>query len=634
MPHPISVFRKHRAALGGFALAALTSYVAVSHLPSDGGLAAEDLTPQAIAAVAAELDPSHSWRTGDWLLDFVEPDEGEGGSEEQIAAMVADLDGLADVSVEKAGFYSEGEHLFRLKASAGAWDRIDDALSEHPLLEGIEPEVYFALPGHASSSFEASSADAPAEAPDKKPPRLDPNDPMFHFQWHMEQIHAPEAWVMNRGEGAVVAVIDTGVAYKDAKGVKQLPDLAGTEFVAGETFAAGLPEGLDDHAHGSHVAGTIAQSTNNGIGVTGVAYKAKIMPLKVLSKEGRGAVPGIANAIRYAADNGASVINMSLGGPLPSNVLAKAIEYAHSKGVTIICAAGNEHRSRVGYPAANKHSVAVSATNFARELAFYSNFGKDIDVAAPGGDTRTDQNGDGAPDGVLQNTIRIGKPLESDYLWFQGTSMAAPHAAGVAALIVAEGITNPDEVERVMKATAVHPNGVKWDKYFGAGIVDARNAVIEARDTYDLERGGLGGLLALFGLGGLGLAGLSRRRNLLALGGLLGGIVIGSGAAGASLAYGIAGAAASVVGLAAFGSPLILSAAIPVALSLLLLGSRPARPVLIGLGIGYAALLLHGALALPTLVSGLPGDAFVDRLWLLANAGIALWMARKVSVLK
>src|SRR4030095_5491759 len=179
---------------------------------------------------------------------------------------------------------------------------------------------------------------------------------------------------------------DAWLAGKASAGVKRLPDMNGTEFVAGESFISGLPEGLDDHAHGRHVAGTIAQTTHNCIGVVGVANKARIMPLKVLSKEGRGSVPGIANAIRYAADHGAHVINMSLGGPLPSKVLAKAIEYAHKKGVPTVCAAGNEHRSRVGYPAANKYAVAVSATDYERQLTFYSNWGKDIDVAAPGGE--------------------------------------------------------------------------------------------------------------------------------------------------------------------------------------------------------------------------------------------------------
>ncbi len=460
---------RNRSIVGGACLAAMAGYVATSHHVDDPGIAAEAITPELVAEVAASEADAALWRTGNWVIDLVEPEDGEGGSEAEIAEYVARLDALPGVDVVPAGFYSEGEHLYVLRADPERFDEIDDELRGHALVEGLEAELYYSLPDQAVA---AVGDDAVDDVEVAKPGRFQPDDPMFALQWHMEQIEAPEAWLTNKGEGVVVAVIDTGVAWKTASGVNQLPDLAGTEFVAGESFVAGVPEGLDDHAHGSHVAGTIAQTTNNGVGVTGVAWKAKIMPLKVLSKEGRGSVPGIANAIRYAADHGAHVINMSLGGPLPSRVLAKAIEYAHSKGVTVVCAAGNEKRSRVGYPAANKYAIAVSATDYSRDLSWYSNFGKDIDVAAPGGDTRYDRNGDGQPDGVLQNTIKIDKPLENDYLWFQGTSMASPHAAGVAALIVAAGVTNPDEVERILKDTAVHPENKKRDDRFGAGIVN------------------------------------------------------------------------------------------------------------------------------------------------------------------
>ncbi len=615
-----SLLAKSRVFVGGAAVLALGGVLAFSHHRPDEGLSADAITSQTIRDAAIEAGADSPWLTGDWLVDFVEPDDGEGGSEEAIAERVAELDALPGVEIEPAGFYSEGEHLYRVRADAAAWDRIDDALIADPLVEVVEPEILFALPDHAISAAEVESPEI------NKPPRYAVDDPMFHLQWHMEQIHAPEAWTTQRGDGVIVAVIDTGVAWKTAKGVKQLPDLAGTKFTKGESFTPGLPEGLDDHAHGSHVAGTIAQTTNNGIGVTGVAHEATIMPLKVLSADGRGSVPGIANAIRYAADNGAHVINMSLGGPLPSKVLAKAIEYAHSKGVTTVCAAGNESRSRVGYPAANKYSIAVSATNYDRGLTFYSNWGKDIDVAAPGGDTRSDKNGDGQPDGVLQNTIKIQKPLENDYLWFQGTSMASPHAAGVAALIVGTGVTNPDEVERVLKETAVHPDGKEWDQRFGAGIVDARAAVARVNDDYAPERFGMLALLGLLGLGGLGAAGIAGRRKLLAAAGLAGTALVTSGALGITpLAYGIAGM------FGAFGSPLLLSAALPLVATLLLMGWKPARPLLAGLALGWAALLAHGAFVLPTLLTALPGGPTIDRIWLAANAALALWLAARVS---
>jgi serine protease len=434
--------------------------------------------------------------------------------------------------------------------------------------------------------------------------------------------------MLARGEGAVVAVIDTGVAYKTEHGVMQVPDLAGTKFTDGATFCKGAPDGLDDHAHGTHVAGTIAQTTHNGIGVTGVAHEATVMSLKVLTRDGRGAVPGIANAIRYAADNGANVINMSLGASLPSRVLAKAVMYAHDQGVTVVCAAGNEGVNRVGYPAANEGCIAVGAVDWEGNRAFYSNWGKALDVTAPGGDTREDKNGDGFPDGVLQNTIKIQQPLENDYLWFQGTSMASPHAAGVAALVVSAGVTNPDEVERIMKETADHPSGVDWDSSYGAGVVDSHAAVNAAKGHYAPERAGLGGLLALFGLGGLGVAGLATRRaRLVGAAGLVGGLALASGALGTiPLTYGIAATKAVDV-----GSPLLHSAALPLLLAVLLLGLKPLRGFLAGLSLGYAALLLHGAVVLPTLLSGLPGGTGVDRLWLFANAALALALARRIS---
>jgi len=629
---PGSATRRIRGA-AAIGLVALASAIALDHgvATSDDGIDAEAITPELVAEATRTLaaESSSPWTTGNLLLDLVEPDDGEGGSESELAAYVHTLDALPGIDVEPAGFYSEGEHLFRIRGT-DLGDAELARLLDDPLVEGVEPEVIYALPANAMAA-DAPLPDDGAEI--DKPGRMPVDDPMFELQWHMEQIRAPEAWTDNRGAGVVVAVIDTGVAWKDAAGVKMLPDMAGTKFADGESFIAGLPEGLDDHAHGSHVAGTIAQTTNNGIGVTGIAHEATIMPLKVLSKDGRGSVPGIANAIRYAADHGAHVINMSLGGPLPSRVLAKAIEYAHAKGVTTVCAAGNEHRSRVGYPAANKFAVAVSATDYARDLTFYSNWGADIDVAAPGGDTRADRNGDGAPDGVLQNTIRIGQPLENDYLWFQGTSMASPHAAGVAALIVASGVTNPAEVERVLKETAVHPRDVKWDEKFGAGIIDAKAAVNVADAGYAPERAGLAGLLLLLGLGGLGLGALSGRSRWLGLAGMTAAAAWASGALGTTpLAYGLAGAGATWLGTAAgFGSPLVFSAAMPLVAALLLLRVRGMRPLLVGLSLGTAALLVHGAVALPTLLSGLPGGEWIDRAWLLANGALAFALARRIG---
>ena len=327
----VSVFLRHRPLIASTGLLALAGLLATAHRPAAD-------TPDPAPLTVAEAG-EHS--TGVLLLDLVEPEDGEGGSEAELAELLADL-GLA---YEPAGFYSEGEHLFRVFGEPDALAALQVRLQGNPLVEVVEPELQYSLidvPEHPEGPLAATVLDE-VEASKQRRERFVPDDPLFARQWHMEMIHTPEAWHITAGKGAIVAVIDTGVAWKDLPGVaKQVPDLAGTAFTHGETFVSGaLKDGLDDHLHGTHVAGTIAQTTHNALGVTGVAYESTIMPLKVLGGDGRGSVPGIANAIRYAADHGAHVINMSLGGPLPSSVLGKAVAYAHEKGVTVVCAAGN-----------------------------------------------------------------------------------------------------------------------------------------------------------------------------------------------------------------------------------------------------------------------------------------------------
>jgi serine protease len=623
-------------AVFGFALVGLCGLLAWQHREIDDGLQAEDI---AQATIEQELGAGQDGRQ--LLLDFVEPEQGEGGSEAEIEALVRSL----GLHAEPAGFYSQTEHLWRVHGTPEQLAELQQKLGSHPLLEGAEADLTYTLPAEVldivrlDSSYESDDLDV------NKPraPRFAPNDPMYPLQWHFEAINVPESWMHTRGTEAIIAVIDTGVAYKDMRwknvNAKAVPDLAGIEFVHGKTFVSGgLPDGLDDHAHGTHVTGTIAQATDNGVGVAGIAHRAKIMPLKVLGGNGGGSVADISNAIRYAADHGAHVINMSLGGPLSSRVMAKAVEYAHDKGVTVVCAAGNSAQSKIGYPAAYDGAVAVAATDFEGKRSFYSNWGKQLDVSAPGGDTRSDKNRDGHPDGVLQNTIAIQDPSRNDYMWFQGTSMASPHVAGVAGLIVSQGVTNPKEVERILKETAVHPNKKKWDEEYGAGIIDAEAAAIAARSSYRGERLSIAGLLGVFGLSGLGFAGLGAaamrsgsvvRRNLVAGTGLVAGVALATGALTMPVAY-AAGSLTAILGLG-LGSGLFLSALLPVLLTLLLLQVKSLRGFLTGLSLGWAALLLHGAVVLPTLLDGIPGGAGWDRLWLAGNAVLCLWLARRTG---
>jgi serine protease len=519
--------------------------------------------------------------------------------------------------------YSEHDRVYRAVVSPDRVSSDLDELRRAPGVEAAEENFIYAIPETelATTSVPAEELAAPTEGSQF------PNDPRYGEQWHMRQIHMDEAWKAAQGEGVIVAVIDTGVS--------RVKDLAQTEFVPGWNFVDNNDKADDDHGHGTHVAGTIAQSTHNGVGVTGVAYKAKIMPIKVLSAQGSGTVAGIGEGIRWAADHGAKVINMSLGGRMSSPVLGKAVKYAHDKGVTVVCAAGNDGRGRVSYPAAYPGAIAVAATQKDEATTFYSNWGKQIDIAAPGGNTRNDATG-----GVLQNTLYAGK---DDYFFFMGTSMASPHVAGVAALVVGAGVSDPDKVEQFLKDTARQPKvdatPPDYAEHYGAGIIDAAAAVRKAQ----LGQGGAEFGVAA-GLAALVLLGL-RRRNLLGHFGLGGAFALVLGASGlfflpqlfggselpgmALLTRGIPAWDGTLLGAAGQGNPLFYSALLPIGLAVLGYGWRRARGVIAGLALGIAGHLLAQS-ALGTVdIRWMPFDS----LWLALNgflaAAIGYAVARK-----
>jgi serine protease len=329
-----------------------------------------------------------------------------------------------------------------------------------------EPNVIYAEP-----NYYAYASDVPAG-----PLAFIPNDPYFERQWNLQAIQAPQAWDYSGGQGVIVAVIDSGIAYEDFETYRRAPDLADTTFVPGYDFVNNDAHANDDFGHGTHVAGTIAQSTDNGRGVAGVAFGATLMPVKVLNARGQGGFDALARGVIFAADHGARVINMSLSGRKSSQLLQDAIQYAVNKGVLVVAAAGNSGGA-VEYPAAYDSVIAVGAVDYRLQRARYSNFGKELDLMAPGGDTHADANGDGLPDGILQETFQ-GDPTRFALHNMEGTSMATPHVAGLAALLFAfNPAATAAQVRQILETTARDLGAPGFDENYGHGLVQAAAAL-------------------------------------------------------------------------------------------------------------------------------------------------------------
>jgi serine protease len=350
-----------------------------------------------------------------------------------------------------------------------------------------------------------------------------PNDEFYDLQWNFSAIDLPLAWEINPGARTdiVVAVLDTGlntvtdtIVFSSPFGQFPLrfaavPDLVADGRITNPrdfVYNDDLPADLD--GHGTHVAGTVAQQTNNNFGVAGIAFNATLMPVKVLATSWDdvfspgnpgGSTALIAEAIRYAADNGAKVINLSLGGPGPSPALRDAISYAVSRGAFVAIASGNsgDEGNPVEFPAAYgeeiRGAMAVGAVNRSLRRSVYSTFHSYVEICAPGGEMADFSDFDGGITQVtypFDATLSFFDPIDLldllldgfrptfdrfGLLPFEGTSMAAPHVSGVAALLYSQGITNPAAIEEAIKRFAKPIDATAEE--CGAGLIDAHRTL-------------------------------------------------------------------------------------------------------------------------------------------------------------
>lgn len=553
--------------------------------------AALSVLPAVASAQPAPSFSEEAGATGRTIVDF---------ADDVTAAEEAELAARYGVSLaDNSPGIQHDDNLFvgHLDAARAA------ALAKDPRVEGVEPETTL------SASFV-------------------PDDPKYTEQWHLTRVGAESAWEYGCGRGVTVAVIDTGVACFDKGPFTKGTDLAGTRCVPGYNFSNGTDDASDDHGHGTHVAGTIAQTTHNGMGTAGLAYCANLMPIKVLSGSGSGTNTNVAEGIRYAADHGAQVMNLSLGGPFPSAVIAKAVKHAQDKGVLVVAAAGNSGRS-VGYPAAYDGVLAVSATDSNDALAWFSSRGKQVGISAPGV-------------GVTQQTVcNGGLDRCEQFATWNGTSMATPHVAGAAAMLIGSGMTDTDVVRNTLETTSRPKEN---SEHFGSGILDVGAA---AKQTFlsHLWMRGLAIVLALA---------LVRRRivkrggvfswgPMATLGALLSGVgvtvfapffglITKAGAFGtqARIAAELASRPLGEWGLPLLGASahsfLVYGTAIPMlALTLFGFGIKRLRGLTGGVAVGTAA--YAGILAYTADVHAV-GGSFLLRVVLVPTVLIGLWLAR------
>jgi len=352
--------------------------------------------------------------------------------------------------------------------------------TETPVLETVRrlrgmPEVQYAEPNHVRRAFQAST--------------FTPNDRLFRLQWNFRLIGAPRAWAIQKGKADVaVAVLDTGIAYEDFGPYRKAPDWGSQQFLPGWDFVNGDAHPNDDESHGTHVASTIAQATNNGLGVAGLAFDCSLMPVKVLDERGGGSDFDIAEALDYVTNfreggkNPVRVINMSFGGGGFGETLAAAVDRAAQAGILLVGSSGNDDVGEVVFPASLENVVAVGAVDGRKQRAYYTSYGSALDLVAPGGDDSRDDDGDGVEDFVFQQTFDPGTALGGRYdafvtLGFIGTSSSSPHVAALAALLFSQGIGDAHAVRAVMEQTAEDLGATGRDDQFGHGLIRPEKAL-------------------------------------------------------------------------------------------------------------------------------------------------------------
>lgn len=378
------------------------------------------------------------------------------------ACSTSDREAVQEIAFHSSGEVIEGQFvigadLTREEADALAIQKLrynpilQAGLYEAPRGVGVE-KLEAALATHTGRGATTVEANRPVHQ------TAVVNDALRGYQWNFDMLQAEAIWDLSTGRGVTVAVVDTGVSTAGNDTPKNM--LQGKDFVDNDLQPADL------EGHGTHVAGTIAQHTGNGVGAAGLAYDANILPVRVLGPQG-GSTYDVADGITWAVEQGADVINLSLGSSSYTSVMQNAIDYAVENGVIVVAATGNDGKASVNYPGANEGVIGVGAVGADQGVAPYSNGGTGLDLVAPGGNMEMDYDGNGYGDGILQEVDEAG---EVYYAFYEGTSMATPHVAASAALLLAAGAA-PEDVEGLLRATAKDLEGAGWSTWTGYGLI-------------------------------------------------------------------------------------------------------------------------------------------------------------------